>query len=258
MAETTLTLTDEQATWLADTMARRRAQFAGWTMETDPAGTPPAGTDTPPAVEPPAPADPTPADDGETDPRVKRANAEAASYRTKLRAQEQATADVQTKLDEQGQTLARLAAVFNPEAANVDPAEQVATITAEADKLRTEVSDLRAELLVFTLAADPAVNANAAKLLDSRSFTTALHGLDPSAENYREQVAEAITAAVTNDANLASSGLAPARGGVPGAGQGSAQTNGAVTAEQFAGMDYAQRSELYANNPDLYRSLAGA
>ena len=214
------------------------------------------------------PAEPTPAETPETppvetpetpesdDPRVKRANAEAAKYRTSLRAQEQATADLQAKFDEQGQTLAKLAAVFNPDAGNADPAEQVQTITAEADKLRSRVGELEAELLVHNLAGTEGVNAS--RLLDSRTFTNALHGLDPAADNYRDQVADAIKEAVSKDASLSTgAGQGPSRGGVSGAGQGAAAPAGAVTQEQFNAMGYAERSELYRNNPDLYRSLAG-
>ena len=186
---------------------------------------------------------------GEDDPRVKRANAQAAKYRTDLRAQE-------TKVAELEGTLAKLAAVFNPGAAETDPAQQAATATAEAEKMRTEAAQLKAELLVHTIAGDN--GGNPVALLDSRTFADALHGLDPSADDYTAQVAEAIKAAVSKNANLSTSaGQGPARGGAAGAGQGPAQPAGAVTQEQFDAMGYEARADVFRTNPDLYRRLAG-
>jgi uncharacterized coiled-coil protein SlyX len=191
--------------------------------------------------------------EGETDPRVTRANRQAAQYRTDLRAAEGKVTDLETKLTEQGQTLAALAAVFNPDAANADPAEQLATITTEAEGLRSEVTNLRAELLVHNLAGDN--GAHPVRLLDSRAFVNTLHGLDAAADDYAQQVADAIKAAVSNTPTLAADGPAPSRGGATGAGQGPAQS-GAVTQEQFDAMGYAARAELYHNDPNLYARLA--
>lgn len=190
------------------------------------------------------------------DPRVKRANAQAADYRTKLRAQEQATTDLQTKLDEQAATLSKLASVFNPDApADNDPAQALTTITAEAETLRAELTTARAELTVHTLAADNGANPNA--LLDSRAFLNSLQALDATADNYRDQVAEAIKTAVEHNANLSATGPAPAKGGAPGAGQGSAAAGG-VTQEQFNAMGLGERNDLFRRDPDTYRRLADA
>ena len=213
---------------------------------TDPATppAPPADPATPPVVDPPA--DPDPTDD--SDPRVKRANAQAAQYRVQLRAQE-------TKVAELEGTLAKLAAALNPGATETDPAQQAATATAEAERVRTEAAQLKAELQVHNLAAE--AGANAVKLLDSRRFTDKLHGLDPAADDYTDQVSAAIKDAVSKDATLSAAGQVPSRGGASGAGQGPAQPAGAVTQEQFNAMDYDARAELYRTNPDLYRRLAG-
>lgn len=219
---------------------------------TDPAPqpTPPAPADPPPAD---PPADPDPNDPGNDDPRVKRANAQAANYRTQLRAEQEARQALEAKLTEQGETLSKLAAVFNPDANPTDdPAQQLQAITAEAEALRTEVTTLRAELAVHDLAADNGGNPKA--LLDSRTFMTALQALDASAADHRDQVARAIKAAVESNANLSATGPAPAKGGAPGAGQGSA--DGGVTQEQFNAMGLADRSELYRTDPDTYRRLA--
>jgi hypothetical protein len=216
---------------------------------TDPA-TPPADPATPPAdpanppVDPPAndPADPT------EDARVARANREAANYRTQLRA-------AQDQLTKQGETLAALAAVFNPGSNETDPAAQLAAITGEAEGLRSEVTSLRAEVLVHNLS--PEHGANPVALLDSRGFMTTLTGLDPAAADYRDQVASAIKDAVAKNPNYAAQGQVPSRGGAPSAGQGAGQPDGAVTQEQFNAMGYTQRAELFSTNPDLYRRLAG-
>jgi hypothetical protein len=181
------------------------------------------------------------------DPRVKRANAQAAAERVKRR-------EVEQQLAAQGETLAKLAAVFNPESTTEDPAQQLANITTEAESLRTETAQLRAELLVHTIAGDN--GGNPVALLDSRTFTNKLHGLDPSADEYPAQVAEAIKDAVSKNASLSqTAGQGPSRGGAPGAGQGAAQPDGAVTQEQFNGMSYADRAQLFQTNPDLYRRL---
>ena len=192
-------------------------------------------------------------DAGTEDARVTRANRQAAQYRTQLRAQEQATADLQARLDEQGKTLAALAGVFNPEASPAaDPAEALQTITAETETLRTDLADARAELAVYRSAAEHGGNPNA--LLDSRSFLNTLRGLDATADDYQEQVAEAIRTAVASNANLSAAGPGPVRGGGSGAGQGSANTG--VTQEQFDAMGLAARNELFRTDPDTYRRLA--
>lgn len=210
---------------------------------TDPANPDPVTDPATPPADPPA--DPDPADDGD-DPRVKRANAQAAKYRTELR-------ETQAKLDKQGETLAALAAVFNPDANNSDP--DPAALTGQVEQLTTRTAQLEAELLVHTIAGDN--GGNPVALLDSRSFANTLHGLDPSAEDYTEQVAKAISDAVSKNASLSTgAGQGPSRGGAPGAGQGPANPDGAVTQEQFDAMDLSGRNKLYRSNPDLYRRLA--
>ena len=216
--------------------------------ETDPTNTP---VETDPTSDPAD--DTTTVDDGTEDARVTRANRQAAQYRTQLRQTEQQVTQLQADLAAQGTTLQQLAAVFNPDAnPGTDPAEAVQTITAEAESLRTELATARAELAVHNLAADNGANPNA--LLDSRAFLNTLQALDASADDYQEQVADAIRTAVASNANLSASGPAPARGGAPGAGQGSANTG--VTQEQFDAMGLAQRNELFRTDPDTYRRLA--
>lgn len=221
----------------------------------DPAPVPADPTPTPPA---PAPAEPAPADPpnpdpdaDDTDPRVKRANAQAANYRTQLREAEAARAAA-----DQAQTdlLARFAAALGGDApTETDPAQQVQALTTQVETLTAELGTARTELAVHALAADNGGNANA--LLDSRSFLNTLQGIDATADDYRDKVADAIKSAVASNANLSDTGPAPARGGAPGAGQGSAGTGG-VTQEQFNAMNIGERSELFRTDPDTYRRLA--
>lgn len=220
---------------------------------TDPTpGTDPATPPTPPA--PPADPAPDPVDPpegDETDPRVKRANEQAAAARIALR---DTKAELEAKLAEQGAILAKLAGVFNPQAdPTADPAQVAAAAAAEAEKARAELAQSKAELLVHTIAGTN--GGNPVALLDSRKFADTLHALDVSAPDYPDQVAAAIKAAVAANANLAAAGQGPSRGGAPGAGQGPAAP-GAVTQEQFDAMGVTQRNELFRSNPDLYRRLA--
>ena len=235
--------------------AINRAKYGGFTMEaTDPA----------PPVDPPAdpPADPAtdPDDDpDENDPRVKRANRQAQQYRTQLRETEQALAAVKAAQEENAGVLQALRAALTGEAGDKgdDPATVLAALQPEAENLRTQNAQLQAELLVHSIAADH--DGNPVALLDSRSFTQALHKLDASAADYRDQVAEAIKDAASKNANLRNtSGQGPARGGAPGAGTGSPLPPGAVTQEQFDAMGYQAKAELFQKNPDLYRRLAGS
>lgn len=180
------------------------------------------------------------------DARVKRANAEAAKYRTALRAQEQEVAGLKD-------TLAKLAAVFNPEAGGNEP--DPAALTGQVEQLTTRTAQLEAELLVHTIAGEN--GGNPVALLDSRNFADKLHALDATADDYTALVAQAIKDAVSKNASLSvGAGQAPGRGGAPGAGQGPAQPAGAVTQEQFDAMGLSQRNDLYRTNPDLYRRLA--
>ncbi|WP_408895935.1 hypothetical protein ACJ5H2_13545 [Nocardioides sp. R1-1] len=258
---TTPSLNPEQAAWLADTFARNHARFAGWSMEADPAADPAAGDPDPDGGEDPTPdpANEDPADQGEDG--DKRARQQAARYRTERNALQKQLADAQQA---QQDLLANIAQALGvaPKDAPEDPAAQVTELTGQVQSLgaelaqaRAELAQVRAELLVHELAGEH--QANAVALLDSRAFTTSLHGLDPSAEDYRTKVAEAIKDAVSKNATLRAKGQVPARGGAAGSGQGPAEPDGAVTKEQFDAMSYRDKSELFRTNPDLYRRLAG-
>lgn len=196
-------------------------------------------------------------DDGTDDERVKRANRQAANYRTQLRESQQQVQTLTEQQAEQGQILERLRAAItgeSGESAETDPTEALAAITGERDTLRDQVTELTAELLVHTLAGDN--GANPVALLDSRDFTRTLHGLDPAAEDYREQVSQAIATAVEKNDRYAAQGQGPSRGGTDVSGQGS-RTAGTVTQEQFNAMSYRDKTDLHRTNPALYRQLSG-
>jgi hypothetical protein len=199
-------------------MALNRARYGGWTMlegdgadadadaskdadaDADKSGDTDADKD--------ADADADADKDAEKDPRVTKANKEAARYRTELRA---AQAE-QTKLSEQ---FAKLKAAFlgEDDKSEADPAK----VTAEAEKLRETNAALTAALLVHDLA--PELQANATALLDSQTFAKTLAGLDPAAEDYTDKVTEAIKASVAKNA-------------AHRAGQGSSRGGSELTAEQ--------------------------
>lgn len=218
---------------------------------TDPAtpATDPAPADPAPVTDPPASAE-----DGEKDPRVTRANSEAARYRTERNALQQqlekATTEQQAMLAKLGQALG-----LTPDAGSeADPAAQVGTLTTQVETLTNRTQQLEAELLVHTIAPD--AGANPVALLDSRSFADALGKIDPSADDYRDQVAAAIKGAVDTSPSFRAQGQVPSAGGAETAGQG-AGGGAVVTAEQFAQMDYQARADLHATNPALYSQLAG-
>lgn len=232
--------------------AIRRAQFGGWTMEATDTGGDQSTEDSADQTE-----DTTSEDAGEdTDKRVQRANREAQRYRQELREAQTQLAAVQAAQQESATVLQALRAALTGEQGSTEP--DPAALAAEAENLRNQLAQQNAHLLVHELATDPSVAANPVALLDSRRFTDALAKIPADAPDYRDQVAQAIKDAVEANANLrANPGQAPARGGAPGAGTGSQQPAGAVTQEQFNAMGYAQRTELFSKNPDLYRRLAG-
>lgn len=146
--------------------------------------------------------DDTEDDADKPDPRVARANRQAAKYRTELR-------EAQAKADKATETLEALRAAITGE----DKAEgdtNADELAAQVQQSNARVSELEAQLLVHELAADN--GANPVALLDSRSFTNALTGLDPADDDYRDQVAQAIKDAASKNANYRA-GQGSSRGG---------------------------------------------
>ncbi|KUF19584.1 hypothetical protein [Streptomyces silvensis] len=107
----------------------------------------------------------------------------------------------------------------------------------------------RAAVQAAVIQAAPTVGADVARLLDSASFTAAVAQLDPADT---AAVTEAIKNAVTAQPYLAAVPQTAPKGGADFSNPGP----GAVTAEQFAAMPYAERTELFQTDPDTYRRLA--
>lgn len=136
-------------------------------------------------------ADNKPDDDkAAEDARIKRANKDAQKYRTRLR-------ETEAKLAEASGVLDKLRKAFGADEDD-DPTEQATKAAAKVSDLEAERAALKAELLVTKLA--PKHKANAEALLDSQKFTKTLAGLDPSDDDYDDQVAEAIKDAVSKNA----------------------------------------------------------
>ncbi|MFH8793845.1 hypothetical protein [Streptomyces sp. NPDC017941] len=109
----------------------------------------------------------------------------------------------------------------------------------------------RAAVQAAVIQAAPTVGADVARLLDSASFTAAVAQLDPTDT---AAVTEAIKNAVAAQPYLAAVPQTAPKGGADFSDPGP----GAVTAEQFAAMPYAERAELYQTDPETYRRLAGS
>lgn len=136
---------------------------------------------------------------------------------------------------------------------DADPAE----LRKQIDESQTETREVRQELAVYRGAA--AHQANADKLLDSRSFLASIKDIDPTDT---DAIAAAIKKAVDADETLkiqgdnkstAAAQAAKASGTATTGGSG----EGAVTPEQFKAMGYDDRVALLSSNPALYRQLSG-
>lgn len=213
--------------------------------ETTPTETPAPEAETPAPVETPTPEAETPEAD-DKDPRVQRANREAAKYRT-----ERNTLQAELEAIKATQDALRKALTGEAGDKGEDPAKVAERLTGEVDGLRATNTALTHQVAV--LRAAPKAGADGDALLDSLTFTKSLDALDASAEDYPDQVAAAIVKAVESNKSLRAS-QGPGRGGAPGAGSAGDST---VTREQFDAMGYQARAELYETNPSLYRQLAG-
>ncbi|MCX5362883.1 hypothetical protein OG864_29735 [Streptomyces sp. NBC_00124] len=216
-----------------------------------PPATPPAPA-VPPAATPPAPpAPPAPAapagepQDVASLPSwaqqlITNTRAEAAQWRTRAQGTAPA-ADPSTPP-------APPAALAPQPAAEGD----VARLPRWAQQAVTDGQGAARTLAVQTavIAAAAGAGADISRLLDSASAMRTLAAVDPADTS---AVTAAIQAAVTAQPYLAAGGFNPGRGGA----EFGAPTGGEVTAQQFAAMDYAARSELFQTDPDTYRRLAG-
>ncbi|MGW5673943.1 hypothetical protein ACWEV4_02425 [Streptomyces sp. NPDC003860] len=202
-----------------------------------PATPPSSSSPTPPA---PAPQQPTAPQDVASLPEwaqklIKDTRAEAADYRTRY---QQATPPQPTA------------------PAAVPPADvpegDIGRLPKWAQQALSDstAAARRAAVQAAVIQAAPAAGADVARLLDSTSFAAAVAQIAPTDT---DAISAAITAAMASQPWLAAVPQTPARGGADFSSAGP----GAVTPEQFAGMSYTERIELYQSDPDTYRRLAG-
>lgn len=202
--------------------------------------TPPAGDEKPPANETPE------AKVARLETENARLRRENASKRTEAKAQAAQEAADAAKAEIAQQIGKLFGFVKNDEP--IDPAQLAQELTAE----RTRTNELTVELAVFKAAS--AANADAAKLLDSRSFVATLKDLDPAAKGFEKDLSDKIADAVKNNPAFQAGQESPGRsGGDLNGGTG----EGAITQEQFNAMKPAEKNHLFQTNPTLYRQLSG-
>jgi hypothetical protein len=172
----------------------------------DPAAPPaPAADPAPPASdpaapsgqEPPAPpAEPTSVDQlpSWAQQEIRKTRNEAAANRAKANEHAAALAALQTTSQAQLDAIARTLGLKPEEATPEQIMAQRDAERARADASASQARQAAVELAVFRAANASQANGNA--LLDSRSFVATLDGLDPSAADFGQQVADKIAAAV--------------------------------------------------------------
>lgn len=127
------------------------------------------------------------------DPRVKKANGEAARYRTQLREQEAAVAEMQAKYDALLAGLGKLSGHVPEEGQQVDPEDAIRAATERAENAETAARTLQ----VSTDLRDQADSAglNPRLLIPLLKGEGKLSDLDPTSEDYATQVEALITEA---------------------------------------------------------------
>ncbi len=166
---------------------------------------------------------------------VKKLRDEAAKHRNEKNQTTQ-------ERDQLKSTLDQLRKALDPEASQEeDPATVAERATAERDQKDQELRELRIER-----AADKAARthgADATALTDSRAFNQAAQDLDPTAEDFDEQMSKLVEQAVTDNPKLRAS-QAPAR-------SSSAVTGGTGGRPTFTSSQIASMSpQDYAANED--------
>lgn len=161
------------------------------------------------------------------DPRITRANREAASYRTQLRRQEQANTELEEKLSQRDEQWGRVLKALGVDDEGQSPEERLKEAQAATEKQKQDHEALEREYRAFktrTFVANAAREAGAdgeliADLLAGRG---ALDGLDLDGEDFQTQVAELVKDTVEKYPSLmgrktptVSSGNAPAPAGDP-------------------------------------------
>ncbi|NUQ95282.1 MAG: hypothetical protein HOY79_01525 [Streptomyces sp.] len=124
----------------------------------------------------------------------KKLRDEAAGNRVKAKEVTDSLAQFKAEQDQQRQAFAKALGLAPDEPPTAEQlTEQLNATKAERDAQQARARQTAVELAVFRAAAAEQVDGNA--LLDSRAFVSALDGLDPSADNFGQQVKDAIAAA---------------------------------------------------------------
>ncbi|WP_017972518.1 hypothetical protein [Actinopolyspora halophila] len=164
---------------------------------------------------------------------VKKLRDEAAKHRN----EKNSTAQERDKLKG---TLDQLRKALDPEASQEeDPAEVAKRATQERDQKDSELRELRIDRAAEKAARKHGADSDA--LTDSKSFAKAAADLDPTAEDFAEQMDKLVEQAVTSNPKLKAS-QAPARSSA--AVTGGTGGKPTFTSSQIAGMskdEYAQR-----------------
>lgn len=183
---------------------------------------------------------------GDLDPAVQkeldRARGDAARYRTE---KDTAVQEAKAEADARVQAILKAAGI---DTGDGDDPEQAAAADRQArEAAEADARAARVELAVYRAAAG--ANADAAALLDSRSFLDRVKDVDPTDA---DAVTAAIKATVQENPRLAATQAAARSSADFTGGSG----DGAITPEKFRAMDMGQRNELYRSDPDTYRRLA--
>lgn len=143
------------------------------------------------------------------------------------------------------------APVAQPPAPTVEG--DVARLPQWAQRAVTDGQGAAQQLALQTavIAAAPAAGADVSRLLDSQAAMRALSAVNPADA---AAMTTAITSVLTTHQHLAAVPQTAPKGGADFGTPGP----GAVTAEQFAAMSYAERVDLHTTDPETYRRLAGS
>lgn len=140
---------------------------------------------------------------------LKKLRDEAAGNRVKAKEVTDRLAAFEAQQEQQRQAMAKALGLVSDEPPTAEQlAEQLNATKAQRDAEQARARQTAVELAVFRAASAAQVDGNA--LLDSRSFVSALDGLDPSAPDFGQRVSEAITAAAEANARYRIEPPAPA------------------------------------------------
>lgn len=137
------------------------------------------------------------ADNGqEPDPAIKKANREAANYRTQLREQEKKNAALESKLNDLLGGLGKLTGTSK----ETSPEDALKQAQAEREEAQAKLREMEQEILLGR--AGKEAGADMDLLLPFLRGTGALKELDPTAADYADQVSALVKATVDSNPKL--------------------------------------------------------